>query len=95
MPQGMPYSHQEGSHSHNPSGHVTPVPATPLSAALGPAAQATMVGGINGGGGGQPSREPYLPAPPSTARAVHERVDTVVQPYLTTRRGRSSNDIPR
>lgn len=28
--------------SHAPSGYVTPVPATPLSAALGPAALATV-----------------------------------------------------
>lgn len=56
----------------NHSGYVTPVPATPLSAALGPAAQATVASTpstLN------PPNE-YFHPPRS---AAHERVDTVMQ----------------
>ena len=61
------------------SGYVTPVPATPLSAALGPAVQATVVN--------LPPLEYFQqysmhPAPLQIAgrAAGHERTDTVMQP---------------
>jgi len=59
------------------SGYVTPVPATPLSAALGPAVQATVA-----------STPTTLHAPmehfnnaglPHGMRTMHERADTVMQ----------------
>ncbi|KAK5134258.1 hypothetical protein LTR08_006802 [Meristemomyces frigidus] len=58
-------------------GYVTPVPATPLSAALGPAVQATVAG--------MPPPEYFQqyglhPAPLQTGGRGHERVDTVMQP---------------
>lgn len=62
------------------SGYVTPVPATPLSAALGPAVQATVAS--------TPSLmhmpQEYLqhalqPGPGHAMRTMHERVDTVMQ----------------
>ena len=66
------------------SGYVTPVPATPLSAALGPAVQATVA-----------STPTAMHAPPEyfhaggashAARTLHERTDTVMQPSGYSRR---------
>ncbi|KAK3632373.1 RAM signaling network component [Elasticomyces elasticus] len=66
--------HSNGSHS----GYMTPVPATPLSAALGPAVQATVAST----GNGMHIPHEYFQqqsGPPPGARAVHERVDTLMQ----------------
>ncbi|KAK0256038.1 RAM signaling network component [Friedmanniomyces endolithicus] len=67
-------AHNTGLHS----GYATPVPATPLSAALGPAIQATVVSTPN------PMQMPpeFLHQQPGLvhgSRAVHERVDTLMQ----------------
>ena len=75
-----------GAHQNNGlrSGYVTPVPATPLSAALGPAVQATVASTPN-----------TMYAPPEyfhagaashAARTMHERTDTVMQPSGYSRR---------
>ncbi|TKA73107.1 hypothetical protein B0A55_04840 [Friedmanniomyces simplex] len=69
--------HSNGLHS----GYVTPVPATPLSAALGPAVQATVAS--------TPNmmqippeyfhQQQQQPGPGYGGRVVHERVDTLMQ----------------
>ena len=60
------------------SGYVTPNPATPLSAALGPAAQATVALTPNTV---HPPSDFLYHAPPGHHghRMTHERVDTVMQ----------------
>lgn len=63
------------------SGYVTPVPATPLSAALGPAAQATMA---NPTSGYNIPRDYFHDA--QTSRPVRERHDTVMQAQGYARR---------
>ncbi|KAK0831408.1 RAM signaling network component [Friedmanniomyces endolithicus] len=68
-------AHNTGLHS----GYATPVPATPLSAALGPAIQATVVSTPN------PMQMPpeFVHQQPGLLvhgnRGVHERVDTLMQ----------------
>ena len=60
------------------SGYVTPVPATPLSAALGPAVQATVASTPNT----LHAPAEYFNAPGLAlpgVRAMHERADTVMQ----------------
>lgn len=65
------------------SGYVTPVPATPLSAALGPAVQA-MVASTPTTLHAPPE---YFHGPPTLGpRTMHERVDTVMQPPIYGRR---------
>lgn len=71
---------QSLAHSGNDlhAGYVTPVPATPLSAALGPAVQATVASTPNM----MYVPSDYLQHPPGPGhggRAVHERVDTLMQ----------------
>ena len=56
------------------SGYVTPVPQTPLSAALGPAVQATVASTPGVIAGGQPE---YFPQTMMRSRE-YERYDTVV-----------------
>ncbi|EMC97600.1 hypothetical protein BAUCODRAFT_122033 [Baudoinia panamericana UAMH 10762] len=71
------------------SGYVTPVPATPLSAALGPAVQAT-VASTPPANLGPPSEYFQNAAAPAgyvpNGRVVHERVDTMMQPTPFGRR---------
>ena len=74
---GSPSTSTSGSHS----GYVTPVPATPLSAALGPAAQATVANTPSVTSG---QREYFQE--PTTSRAVRDRNDTPMQPQGYPRR---------
>ncbi|KAK5127644.1 hypothetical protein LTR85_006985 [Meristemomyces frigidus] len=61
------------------SGYVTPVPATPLSAALGPAVQAT-VASMPYGSHMPPEYYAHGMQPgPVSGRVVHERADTMMQ----------------
>ena len=73
---GPAYASHANSVTSLHSGYITPVPATPLSAALGPAAQATMANAP----GGPPIQREYFQEPvtsrPVTAR---ERNDTPMQ----------------
>ena len=68
------FSSQSGGQGHH-SGYTTPIPATPLSAALGPAAQATVA---NLPGVTQVPRE-YFEPPTSRRTREHERHDTPMQ----------------
>lgn len=74
FPSGLTTAFQShAATSSTPSGFVTPVPATPLGAALGPAVQATVASTPNGTQASRDFAEPH------TVRAVHERNDTVIQ----------------
>lgn len=86
LPNSSTSSFHSGGSGGGGSGYVTPVPATPLSAALGPAAQATlatnsMVGVhdyLQAGFAEQP--QPTSSTASRAGRSAHERVDTVMQP---------------
>lgn len=77
FPTGMGSSFTSHSSSH--SGYVTPVPATPLSAALGPAAQATVASTPNTPHVPPEYYQPTGPLPPPPGRTGYERNDPMNQ----------------
>ena len=83
FPAGMTAQFGQAIGQPTASGYVTPVPATPLSAALGPAVQATVASTSTANQeyfqGGGPAMGPGI-------RSMHERVDTVMQPNTHLRR---------